>query len=62
MLGFGIYIEIASNSLWNRRTGCFYEHSHHARMGSSLNWGPFYKGAVLYWGPKREPSFRELPT
>ena len=34
-------------------------------MGSSLNEGPFwcsvYKGAVLYWGPKRGPEFRELP-
>ena len=35
------------------------------RIGSSLNQGPFsgpyYKGAVLYWGPKRGPEFRELP-
>ena len=34
-------------------------------MGSSLNLGPvqglFYKGAVLYWGPKKGPEFRELP-
>ena len=35
------------------------------RMGSSLNlgpfWGPFYQGAVLYWGPKKGPYFAELP-
>ena len=34
-------------------------------MGSSLEqgpfWGPFYKGAVLYWGPTKGPYFRELP-
>ena len=32
-------------------------------MGSSLNSGPFggpsYKGAVLYWGPEKGPSFRK---
>ena len=22
----------------------------------------YYKGAVLYWGPKRGPEFRELPV
>ena len=34
-------------------------------MGSSLNFGPFggpfYKDAVLYWGPKKGPDFGELP-
>ena len=34
-------------------------------MGSCLNeglfWGPFYKGAVLYWGCNKGPEFRELP-
>ena len=28
-------------------------------LGSLL--GSFYKGAVLYWGPKQGPEFRELP-
>ena len=23
--------------------------------------GPFLKGVVLYWGPKKGPQFRELP-
>ena len=34
-------------------------------MGSSLTLGPFGgpfdTGAVLYWGPKQGPYFRELP-
>ena len=24
--------------------------------------GPFHKGAVRYWGPKKGPQFRELPN
>ena len=24
--------------------------------------GSLYKGAVLYWGPRKGPLFRELPT
>ena len=36
-------------------------------MGSSLNsgpflWDPIYKRAVLFRGPTKRPSFRELPT
>ena len=36
-------------------------------MGSSLSYGPvlrvlFGKGAVLVWGPRKGPQFRELPT
>ena len=31
-------------------------------MGSSLNWGPFwdpfYKGAVVWWGPELQREFR----
>ena len=34
-------------------------------MRISLDWGPFadlsYKGAILYWGPKQGPQFRERP-
>ena len=34
-------------------------------MDSSLNLGPFlgsfYKGAVLYWGPKRAPNLENYP-
>ena len=34
-------------------------------MGSSLNWGPFggplYKGAVLYFGPTRDPNVESYP-
>ena len=26
-----------------------------SHMGSSLKQGPFYKGAVLYWGPEQGP-------
>ena len=29
---------------------------------SSLNYGPFYKDAVLHWGPTKGPYFRALPV
>ena len=35
-------------------------------MGSSLNlgpfWGPFYKGAVLYWGLKTKLDVENYPN
>ena len=31
-----------------------------SKLGSF--WGPFHKGAVLYWKPKEDPQLRELPT
>ena len=30
-------------------------------LGTSLHSGPFHKGAVLFWGPKRDPSVKNCP-